>query len=72
MPDAIEFARPRRPWTYDPYLALREAIHRNHGGVSRHPEEVAAIDPAWDHDVAHAFEWLKFHRDALKSPWGQE
>lgn len=71
VPDAISLSRPRRAWTYDPHLALREAIHRNNGGVSRSVDEVAALDPAWEHDVATAWAWYKFHRDALSNPWMQ-
>lgn len=64
--------RPSKSWTYDPFLALREAVHRDFGGKSRQPEEVAALDPDWERDVTQAWEWLKFHRDALKNPLMQD
>lgn len=52
---------------YSEDLVIREALHRYHGGKPRLPEEVAAIPPEWDDDIARALDLLQFQRDALET-----
>jgi len=45
-------------------LVIREAMHRENGGKPRTPEEVAAIPPDWDEDIAQVMDLLDFQRNA--------
>lgn len=55
---------------YHPYLTFRAALRWERSEFRHMPtlDEITAVDPVWENEVAIMHEWLKFHRDYYRRP----